>query len=346
MINIQQALSQLASRQNLTAADMSAIMRVIMRGEATPAQMGALLMGLRLKGETVTEITAAARVMREFATGINITDVPHVVDIVGTGGDGAATFNVSTASMFVAAAAGCHVAKHGNRSVSSSSGSADVLELAGVVLNLTAPEVERCVREIGLGFMFAPVFHGAMRAVKAVRSEIGIRTIFNILGPLTNPAQVPNQVLGVWSQELLTPLAEVLQQLGSHHALVVHGKDGLDEISIGTETTVAELVGGNIKYHFIHPQAFGINPVPKTALQVASPAQSLAIIQQVLNNEAIPAKDAVALNAAAAIYAAGVAGSIKEGYAVALEVLRCGKARTKFVDLINFTQNLVATRIT
>jgi anthranilate phosphoribosyltransferase len=343
-MNIQQALTKIALRQNLTNQEMNVVMRIIMNGEATPAQIGGFLVGLRCKGETVEEIAAAAQVMRDLASGVDLSNLPHVVDIVGTGGDGATTFNVSTASMFVAAAAGCYVAKHGNRSVSSSSGSADVLELAGVNINLASAEVAICVRELGLGFMFAPAHHGAMRYAVVPRRELGIRTIFNVLGPLTNPAKAPHQVLGVFSIELVTQLAEVLQRLGCKHALVVYGKDGVDEISIGAETEVAELKNGVIKNYCVAPEDFGIKRVNKTALQVSSPQESLNIIHSVLANQPGVAKEVVALNAGAAIYVAGLANSIREGYDIANVTISNGAAAAKLVALIHLTQKLVASR--
>ncbi|MET0043365.1 MAG: anthranilate phosphoribosyltransferase, partial [Candidatus Thiodiazotropha sp. 6PLUC3] len=246
-MEMQQAINKILARQDLTGEEMTAVMQTIMTGGATAAQIGGFLIGLRMKGETVAEIAAAASVMRELASGVSIGDLTHPVDIVGTGGDSSGTFNVSTACMFVAAAAGCHVAKHGNRSVSSKSGSADALEAAGVRLDLTPQQVEQCVREVGVGFMFAPGHHNAMKHAIGPRKEMGVRTIFNVLGPLTNPAGVPNLLLGVFSDELLEPLAEVLQRLGSRHVMVVHSRDGLDEISIGDATDVAELKDGQIR---------------------------------------------------------------------------------------------------
>jgi len=253
-MELKQAIARVVEGEDLDDAAMTAVMQAVMTGRATPAQIAGLLVALRLKGETVTEIAAAAAVMRELATGVDVSGLDHAVDIVGTGGDASGTFNVSTASIFVAAAAGCHVAKHGNRSVSSRSGAADVLEAAGLRLELTPAEVERCVREVGVGFMFAPSHHGAMKHAVGPRRELGVRTLFNVLGPLTNPAGVRHQLLGVFSEHLLEPLAEVLQRLGSRHVLVVHARDGLDEISIGARTEVAELKDGRILRYSIAPE--------------------------------------------------------------------------------------------
>ncbi|KOR33571.1 anthranilate phosphoribosyltransferase [Achromatium sp. WMS3] len=339
-MDMKDAIKKVVSRCDLNKEEMTAIMHLIMTGNATPAQIGGFLVGLSIKGETVPEITAAATVMRELATGINISGLPHIVDIVGTGGDVTSTFNISTASMFLAAAAGCTVAKHGNRSVSSSSGSADVLETAGIRLDLTPQQVERCIKELGIGFMFAPTHHSAMRYAVGPRKELGIRTIFNILGPLTNPAQVSNQVLGVFSPDHLQPLAEVLQQLGSKHALVVHSQDGMDEISISADTNIAELRDGTIHNYSIKPETFGIQRVSQQTIQVKGPEESLETICAVLDNQPIPARDIVALNAGAAIYVSGVANSLENGYAQAQKTLQDGSARAKFEGLIALTQRL------
>jgi anthranilate phosphoribosyltransferase len=289
VVDIKQAIAKVIERQDLTHPEMTTVMQLIMTGGATPAQIAGFLVALRMKGETVTEITAAAAVMRALATPVDLHDfedavdivdgtldlerprLGRAVDIVGTGGDGAGTFNVSTASMFVAAAAGCHVAKHGNRSVSSRSGSADVLEAAGVRLDLTPAQVAQCVRDCGVGFMFAPGHHGAMKHAIAPRRELGVRTLFNILGPLTNPAGVPNQVLGVFGEELLIPLAEVLQRLGSHHVMVVHSRDGLDEISIGDNTEVAELKEGEVLRFTLRPEDYGLARAHLDAIRVIRP---------------------------------------------------------------------------
>ncbi len=328
-MDIQQAIAQVIAHNDLRSEEMYPVMQQIMSGGATPAQIGGFLIGLRMKGESVGEITAAAQVMRELATGVSIANLEYPVDIVGTGGDGSATFNVSTASMFVVAAAGCHVAKHGNRSVSSRSGSADVLEAAGVRLDLTPDQVERCVREVGLGFMFAPAHHSAMKHAIGPRREMGVRTLFNILGPLTNPAGVPNQLLGVFHQDLLQPLAEVLQRLGSRHVLVVHSRDGLDEISIGERTEVAELKDGQIHRFSIQPEDFGLQRSPLDAIKVADAKESLKIIQAVLDNQPGPARDIVILNAGAAIYVAGKAESLTHGIELAEVALASGEAKSR-----------------
>jgi anthranilate phosphoribosyltransferase len=308
-------------------------MHLIMTGQATPAQVGGFLVGLRMKGETVDEIAAAASVMRELATHVEVAG-PHLVDTCGTGGDGASTFNISTASALVTAAAGGRVAKHGNRSVSSKSGSADVLEAAGVRLDLTSSQVAACIDRVGVGFLFAPRHHGAMKHAIGPRREMGIRTIFNLLGPLTNPAGAPNQVLGVFSSQWLEPLAQVLKQLGSEHVLVVHAEDGLDEISIGAPTRVAELKNGSISVYTIVPEDFGVQRAPLSALAVQDAAQSLATIRRVLENEPGPARDIVMLNAGAAIFACGLVTSLMDGVARAGEVLANGKAGEALDELI------------
>jgi anthranilate phosphoribosyltransferase len=339
-MEIKQAIARVIDGHDLDAADMSAVMQAIMTGAATPAQIAGFLVALRLKGETVTEIAAAADVMRALATGVDISGLAHAVDIVGTGGDASGTFNVSTTSMFVAAAAGCHVAKHGNRSVSSRSGSADVLEAAGIRLDLTPEQVAQCVREVGVGFMFAPTHHGAMKHAIGPRRELGVRTIFNVLGPLTNPARVPNQLLGVFSAELLEPLAEVLQRLGSRHVLVVHARDGLDEISITERTDVAELRDGVIERYSIAPEDFGLARASLAAIRVDGPAQSLALLHGVLDDQPGPARDIVQLNAGAAIFAAGVAGSLAAGIERADQAIAGGQARQRFEALLALTQGL------
>jgi anthranilate phosphoribosyltransferase len=309
-----------------------------MTGGATPAQIGGFLIGLRMKGETVEEIAAAAGVMRELATRVEAGS-EHLVDTCGTGGDAAGTFNISTASAFVTAAAGARVAKHGNRSVSSKSGSADVLEAAGVNLALTPEQVARCIDEVGVGFMFAPAHHGAMKHAIGPRREMGVRTIFNVLGPLTNPAGAPNQVLGVFDEDLLEPLAQVLQRLGSRHVLVVHARDGLDEISIGDKTEVAELKEGAIRRYSIAPETFGMKREPITLLRVSDAQESLAIIRGVLEDAAGPARDIVQLNAGAAIYAAGIAGTLAEGIERAGEAIASGEARNRLDRLVVLSQS-------
>ncbi len=338
-MQMQQAINQVLSQHDLDADEMTGVMRTIMTGGATPAQIGGFLIGLRMKGETVTEIASAAAVMRELASGVSIGDLPNPVDIVGTGGDSSGTFNISTASMFVAAAAGCHVAKHGNRSVSSKSGSADVLEAAGIRLDLTPVQVERCVREVGVGFMFAPGHHSAMKHAIGPRKEMAVRTIFNVLGPLTNPAGVPNQLLGVFSEELLEPIAEVLQRLGSRHVMVVHSRDGLDEISCGAATDVAELKDGQIRRFAIRPEDFGLRRSPIDLLKVDDAAQSLAVIRGVLEDQSGPARDIVMLNAGAAIYTAGIAHSLQTGIEMAERAIASGEARNRLDKLVILTQS-------
>jgi anthranilate phosphoribosyltransferase len=336
---MQQAINKVLARHDLSGEEMTAVMQTIMTGGATPAQVGGFLVGLRMKGETVSEIAAAASVMRELASGVAIGDLANTVDIVGTGGDASGTFNVSTASMFVAAAAGCHVAKHGNRSVSSKSGSADALEVAGIRLDLTPQQVEQCVREVGVGFMFAPGHHSAMKHAIGPRREMGVRTIFNVLGPLTNPAGVPNLVLGVFSAELLEPLAEVLQRLGSRHVMVVHARDGLDEISIGDATDVAELKDGQIRRYAIQPEDFGLKRAALGDIQVEDAAQSLAIIRGVLEDRPGPARDIVVLNAGAGIYCSGLADSLKAGIDKADQAIASGEARNRLDRLVVLTQS-------
>ncbi len=339
-MDIKHAISKLIERRDLTPPEMTEAMRTIMTGGATPAQIGGFLVALRMKGETVPEIAAAAAVMRELAAGVDIGGLDHPVDIVGTGGDASGTFNVSTTSMFVAAAAGCHVAKHGNRSVSSKSGSADVLEAAGVRLDLTPEQVARCVREVGVGFMFAPGHHSAMKHAIGPRRELGVRTLFNVLGPLTNPAGVPNQLLGVFSSDLLEPLARVLQSLGSRHVMVVHSDDGLDEISIGGATQVAELRDGEIRLYAVRPEDFGLQSSPIDAIRVADASESLATLLSVLDDRPGPARDIVVLNAGAAIYVAGAAADLAGGVARADEAIVSGEARRRLDRLVALTQGL------
>jgi anthranilate phosphoribosyltransferase len=338
-VEIQQAINKVLTRQDLTGDEMASVMHTIMTGGATAAQIGGFLVGLRMKGETVSEITAAASVMRELASGVSIGDLSYPVDTAGTGGDSSGTFNVSTACMFVAAAAGCHVAKHGNRSVSSKSGSADVLEAAGIRLDLTPQQVEQCVREVGVGFMFAPGHHNAMKYAIAPRKEMGVRTIFNVLGPLTNPAGVPNLLLGVFNSELLEPLAEVLQRLGSRHVMVVHSRDGLDEISIGDETDVAELKDGQIRRFSIRPEDFAVSRSALETIQVSDAAESLATIRGVLEDSPGPARDIVMINAGAAIYTSGIAANLKEGIEMADAAIASGEARNRLDRLVVLTQS-------
>jgi anthranilate phosphoribosyltransferase len=340
-MDIKQAIAKVVERRDLTSDEMTSSMRAIMTGSATPAQIAGFLVALRMKGETVPEIAAAAAVMRELASGVDISDLSHIVDIVGTGGDASGTFNVSTASMFVAAAAGCHVAKHGNRSVSSKSGSADVLEAAGVRLDLTSAQVAQCVREVGVGFMFAPAHHGAMKHAIGPRRELGVRTLFNALGPLTNPAGVPNQVLGVFSEGLVEPLAHVLQRLGSRHVMVVHSRDGLDEISASDATDVAELKDGEVCCFTIRPEDFGVQRSSLDALRVDGVTESLAMLRAVLEDKPGPARDIVVLNAGAAIYVSGVTDSLAEGTRWADGAIASGEARNRLDRLVVLTQSFV-----
>jgi len=337
-MDMQSAIAAVIERQHLSAADMQAVMRLIMTGQATAAQIGGFLVGLRMKGETVDEIAAAAGVMRELATRVDIAG-PHLVDTCGTGGDGASTFNISTASALVTAAAGGRVAKHGNRSVSSSSGSADVLEAAGVRLDLGPEQVAACIEQLGVGFLFAPQHHSAMKHAIGPRKEMGVRTLFNLLGPLTNPAGAPNQVLGVFSMDWVEPLAQVLKQLGSEHVLVVHAEDGLDEISIAAPTRVAELKDGEISSYTISPEDFGLQRAGLAAIAVDDAQQSLAMIRAVFAGEPGPAHDIVILNAGAAIYAAGLAPSLADGVSRAAEVIQAGKARQVFESLVDVSNS-------
>jgi anthranilate phosphoribosyltransferase len=316
---------------------------MIMSGEMSPVMIAALIMGLRVKKETVGEITAAAQVMREFATRVEVKNSEHLVDIVGTGGDASHTFNISTTAMFVAAAAGAKVAKHGGRSVSSTSGSADVLEQLGVNINLPPARVAQAIETLGLGFMFAPNHHAAMKHAAPVRKEMGVRTLFNILGPLTNPAGAPNQLLGVFHRDLVGILVRVLQRLGAQHVLVVHGQGsdstGLDEISLSGSTLIGELKDGEIREYTVVPEDFGLPRCELSQLTVASSAESKARVLDVLNNQSSPSRDIVLLNAGAALYAANRADSIKHGIELARHALASGAARQKLQDLVQFSQN-------
>jgi len=338
-MDMQAAIKTVLARKDLSADEMNDVMRIIMTGEATPAQIGGFLVGLRMKGETVDEIASAAKVMRELATGVKVTG-DHVVDIVGTGGDGSNTFNISTACTFVVAAAGGTVAKHGNRSVSSKSGSADLLEAAGVKLDLNSEQVAKCINEVGVGFMFAPMHHSAMKHAIGPRKEMAVRTIFNVLGPLTNPAGAPNQLLGVFEDALVEPLAEVLNKLGSNHVMVVHSQDGMDEISIGAETKVSELKDGKVTSYTISPEEFGFTKTNISELAVNGAEESLAVIKKVLDNEAGPAKDIVMFNAGAAIYVAGLADSLKAGIEKAEKVIASGAAKAKLEALVELSNNM------
>ncbi len=335
------AIRAVIEGRNLAPAQMTQVMRTIMTGEATAAQVGGFLVGLRMKGETVEEITAAAQVMRELAHKVEIT-AAHVVDIVGTGGDASGTFNISTCSALVASAAGATVAKHGNRAVSGKSGAADLLEAAGVKLDMPLERLKACIEQVGIGFLFAPQHHSAMRHAIGPRREMAVRTIFNVLGPLTNPAGAPNQVVGVFSSELVRPIAEVLRNLGSQHILVVHAQDGMDEISISSVTEVAELKNGQIECYQITPEEFGLARAPLDSIRVGSPAESLALIQRVLANQPSPARDIVCLNAGAAIYVAGCADSLAAGIARAHSVLADGAAAYKLEQLVAFSQGRTA----
>ncbi len=333
---IQQAIKAVTEKRDLSAEEMRETMRLIMTGEATPAQVGGFLIGLRMKGETIDEIAAAASVMRELASKVEV-DKNHLVDTCGTGGDASGSFNISTASAIVVAAAGGKVAKHGNRSISSKSGSADVLETAGVNLEISPEKVAECVNEIGVGFMFAPLHHSAMKHAIGPRREMAVRTIFNVLGPLTNPAGAPNQVLGVFSEDLVEPLAHVLKQLGSEHVLVVHAEDGMDEISIATPTFVAELNNGEVKTYKIQPEDFGIARANLEQIRATDSAHSLQIIKSVFDNNDGPTKDIVCLNAGAAIYVAGLTASLAEGIKKAQDVVASGAVAEKLEQLINKT---------
>jgi len=332
-VTMQSAIKAVTEKQDLTADEMSATMRLIMTGEATPAQVGGFLIGLRMKGETIDEIAAAAGVMRELASKVEV-DKNHLVDTCGTGGDASGSFNISTASAIVVAAAGGKVAKHGNRSISSKSGSADVLETAGVNLELNPQQVAACVNEIGVGFMFAPLHHSAMKHAIGPRREMAVRTIFNVLGPLTNPAGAPNQVLGVFSKELVEPLALVLQRLGSEHVLVVHAEDGMDEISIASPTFVAELKKGAVNTYTIQPEDFGMQRADLEQIRANDSAHSLQIIKSVFDNEAGPARDIVCLNAGAAIYVAGLTDTLADGVNKAQDVIASGDVADKLEQLI------------
>ncbi len=337
-MDIKTALAKAVEGQDIGILDMEKVMRQIMTGGATAAQIAGLLVALRMKGETVDEITASASVMRELVIPVK-AEGPHVVDIVGTGGDGLHTFNVSTTSCFVVAAAGATVAKHGNRSVSSTSGSADILEAAGINLNLSAHQVEQCIKELGIGFMFAPLHHSAMKHAIGARKEMGIRTIFNLLGPLTNPAGAVNQLLGVYDNKWLEPLARVLKNLGSEHVMVVHSADGMDEISMAGDTYVCELHNGQLNQYIINPEQFGISCSSMDDIIVAGAEQSLAMVQEVLRDTPGAARDIVTLNSGAAIYCAGLSPSLEQGIKQAETVISSGAAKEKLEQLVKLTQS-------
>ena len=340
MITPQEALQRTIEHREIFHDEMLRIMRLIMSGELSPVMTAAIVTGLRVKKETIGEITAAAQVMREFSTKVNVADKANLVDIVGTGGDGSHTFNISTCSMFVAAAAGAKVSKHGGRSVSSKSGSADVLEAMGLNINLSPEAIAKCIQETGIGFMFAPNHHPAMKNVAPVRKEMGVRTIFNILGPLTNPAGAPNILMGVFHPDLVGIQVRALQRLGAEHALVVYGRDGMDEVSLGAATLVGELKNGEISEYEIHPEDFGLPMASNRALKVETPQESLALMHQVLGNERGAARDIVILNAGAALYAANVAGSIADGIAKARAAIESGAAKAKLEQLVRVSKTL------
>ena len=337
-ITPQEALQRVIEHREIFHDEMLHIMRLIMGGEMSPVLMAAFISALRVKKETIGEITAAAQVMREFSTKVQVADTQYMVDIVGTGGDGSHTFNISTCSMFVVAAAGAKVSKHGGRSVSSKSGSADVLESLGVQINLPPDQIAACLKEVGIGFMFAPNHHPAMKNVAPVRKELGVRTLFNILGPLTNPAGAPNILMGVFHPDLVGIQVRALERLGAEHALVVYGQDGLDEVSLGAATLVGELKNGKITEYQIHPEDFGFAMSSNRALRVETPEQSRAMLQGVLDNQEGPARDIVVFNSAVALYAANVVDSIEAGLAPARAALASGAAKAKLQQLIARTQ--------
>lgn len=341
-ITPQEALQRTIEHREIFHDEMLHLMRLIMSGEMSPVMMAAFITGLRVKKETIGEITAAAQVMREFSTKVHVADKTHLVDIVGTGGDGSHTFNISTCSMFVAAAAGAKVSKHGGRSVSSKSGSADVLESLGVNINLTPEQIARCIAQVGVGFMFAPNHHPAMKNVAPVRRELGMKTIFNILGPLTNPAEAPNILMGVFHPDLVGIQVRALQRLGAEHAVVVYGRDGMDEVSLGAATMVGELKNGEITEYEIHPEDFGLTMASNRTLRVETPEDSKAMLMGVLQAQDGPAmraaRDIVALNAGVALYAANVCDDMAQGIALARRAIESGAAARKLAELTVFSQ--------
>ena len=339
-ITPQEALQRTIEHREIFHDEMLHLMRLIMGGEMSPVMMAAIITGLRVKKETIGEITAAAQVMRDFSTKVHVRDTTHMVDIVGTGGDGANTFNISTCAMFVAAAAGAKVSKHGGRSVSSKSGSADALEALGVHINLKPEQIAQCIAEIGIGFMFAPNHHPAMKNVAPVRKELGVRTIFNILGPLTNPAGAPNILMGVFHPDLVGIQVRALQRLGAEHALVVYGRDGMDEVSLGAATLVGELKNGEITEYEIHPEDFGLQMASNRALKVETPEQSRDMLLGVLAGDAGPAREIVCLNAGVALYAANVVPTMAEGIAQARAAIDTGAAKAKLDQLVTRTHAL------
>jgi anthranilate phosphoribosyltransferase len=340
-MDMKAAIAKVVEKQDLSTDEMQQVMRAIMTGEASPAQIGGFLVALRMKGETINEITGAAQVMRDLSTKVEV-NADYLVDTCGTGGDGANLFNVSTASAFVVAAAGGHVAKHGNRSVSSSTGSADVLEAAGLNLGLSAEQVARCIEEIGVGFMFAPAHHGAMKHAIGPRKDMAIRTVFNMLGPMTNPAGVKHQIIGVFAKNLCRPIAEVLKRLGSEHVLVVHAEEGLDEISLAGSTHIAELKNNEVNEFSVRPEDLGLQTQNLDGLSVCSAEESLALIKAALGKEAtdraIKARDMISINAGAAIYVAGLASSLNEGVEMAGDAIGSGLALAKMAELASFTR--------
>ena len=333
-ITPQEALQRTIEHREIFHDEMLHVVRLIMSGQCSPVMMAALITGLRVKKETIGEITAAAQVMREVSTKVYVADTRHLVDIVGTGGDGSNTFNISTCAMFVAAAGGAKVSKHGGRSVSSKSGSADVLEALGVNIDLKPEQIARCIEDVGIGFMFAPNHHPAMKNVAPVRKELGIKTIFNILGPLTNPAGAPNILMGVFHADLVGIQVRALQRLGAEHALVVYGRDGMDEISLGGSTLVGELRHGEIREYELHPEDFGFAMSSSRALRVETPEQSMAMLRGVLDNVPGPARDIVTLNAAAALYAADIVESIADGVERARAAIGSGAAKAKLAEFV------------
>jgi anthranilate phosphoribosyltransferase len=339
-ITPQEALQRTIEHREIFHDEMLHLMRMIMGGEMSPVMMAAIITGLRVKKETIGEITAAAQVMRDFSTKVHVQDTTHMVDIVGTGGDGANTFNISTCAMFVAAAAGAKVSKHGGRSVSSKSGSADALEALGVHINLKPEQIAQCIAEIGIGFMFAPNHHPAMKNVAPVRKELGVRTIFNILGPLTNPAGAPNILMGVFHPDLVGIQVRALQRLGAEHAVVVYGRDGMDEVSLGAATLVGELKNGEITEYEIHPEDFGLQMASNRALKVETPEQSRDMLLGVLAGDAGPAREIVCLNAGVALYAANVVPTMAEGIAQARAAIDAGAAKAKLDQLVTRTHAL------
>ncbi len=343
MITPQEALLRTIEHREIFHDEMLHIVRQIMNGEWSPVMMAAFITGLRVKKETIGEITAAAQVMREFSTKVHVADTTHLIDIVGTGGDGSHTFNISTCAMFVAAAAGAKVSKHGGRSVSSKSGSADVMESLGINIHLSPEAIAQCIAQVGVGFMFAPNHHPAMKSVAPVRKELGIKTIFNLLGPLTNPANAPNILMGVFHSDLVGIQVRALQRLGAEHAVVVYGKDGMDEVSLGAGTLVGELKNGVITEYEIHPEDFGMVMASNRALKVDTPEQSKAMLLSVLDNVPGAPKDIVILNAGVGLYAANVANSMKEGIDMARIAIESGASKAKLAQLVAAAQSLAGT---